>query len=65
MFHLLVILSLVTDSYRDSDYLASMPNPFCGNKPLFVFNNVKLFGLLMTQVWGVSLGFLERCYETQ
>ena len=39
-------LALLTHGYREWEYLAGADNAFCANTPLFVVNNLKLFGLV-------------------
>jgi len=46
-FYVLVILSIITHSYRELEFLTRAESAFCANKPLFVVNNLKLIGLLI------------------
>jgi hypothetical protein len=39
-----------THVFRGWQYLAGAANPFCANPPLFVFNNIRLAGLLVLGV---------------
>ncbi len=48
-FHLVslfIVLALLTHGYRAWEYQANVSHGFCVNVPLFVFNNIKLLGLL-------------------
>jgi len=51
----LLVLSLVTHSYRDWEYLAGAANAFCANAPLLAVNNLKLALLLAGVVLGAQL----------
>jgi hypothetical protein len=46
MFYVLIIISIVTHGYREWEYLTGVENKFFFNFPLFVFNNIRLFGLV-------------------
>jgi hypothetical protein len=46
LVYLLVTLALVAHGYRVWEHEANVPHKFCINLPLFVFNNIKLLGLL-------------------
>ena len=50
-FSIFVVIGLLTHIYRIWEYLAGRETPFCGNRPLFIFNNIKFFGLLLILVW--------------
>jgi hypothetical protein len=47
-----VTIGLLTHIYRVWEYLAGRQTPFCGNRSLFIFNNIKFIGLLLILVWG-------------
>jgi hypothetical protein len=49
-----VHLALAAHAYREWEYLAKLANAFCSNVPLFVMNNVKLLGLALVCVFGVT-----------
>jgi hypothetical protein len=49
-------LALLTHGYREWEYLAGTDNAFCANTPLFVVNNLKLFGLVAVLVLSRGLG---------
>lgn len=49
-------LALLTHGYREWEYLAGADNAFCANTPLFVVNNLKLFGLVASLLLGRGLG---------
>ncbi len=46
IFYALIIVSICTHGYREWEYLAGVENRFFFNLPLFVFNNIRLLGLL-------------------
>jgi hypothetical protein len=50
-FSLFVIIGLLTHIFRVWEYLAGRKNPFCGNRSLFIINNLKFVGLLIILVW--------------
>jgi hypothetical protein len=50
-FSIFVMIGLVTHIYRIWENLAGRETPFCGNRPLFIFNNLKFIGLLLILVW--------------
>ena len=56
-FFLLTAIPLITQGYRDYEYLSRTPNAFCANTPLFVMNNVRLFGTALTMGLSVSIRF--------
>jgi hypothetical protein len=45
-FYVMAVTLLLAHAYREWEYLAGMPAAFCANGPLFVFNNVRLLGLV-------------------
>jgi hypothetical protein len=45
-FYVVAGILLLTHLYREWEYLAGIPNAFCANMPLFVFNNLRLAGLV-------------------
>ena len=51
-FSFLVLLAIITHLFRDVEYLIGMENPFCANKSLFLFNNLKLVALAVIAVGG-------------
>ncbi len=54
-FPLFVILGLITHLFRIWEYLAERKSTFCGNRPLFIVNNIKFIGLLIILVWGLII----------
>ena len=50
VFFALVAVSLLAHGYREWEYLAGVDDRFAFNLPLFVFNNVRLVGLLASIV---------------
>lgn len=46
-----IVIGLLTHIFRIWEYLAGRRSPFCGNRPLFIVNNLKFVGLLMILVW--------------
>ncbi len=50
LVYLLIALALLTHGYRAWEHQANVPHRFCTNMPLFVFNNIKLLGLLAITV---------------
>jgi hypothetical protein len=50
-FSIFVTIGLLTHVYRIWEYLAGRQTPFCGNRALFVFNNIKFIGLVVILVW--------------
>ncbi len=52
-FNLFIILGLLTHLFRVWEYLAGRKSPFCGNRPLFLVNNLKFVGLSVILVWGL------------
>ena len=49
-FFVLVAVSLLAHGYREWEYLAGVDDRFTFNLPLFVFNNVRLAGLIASAV---------------
>jgi hypothetical protein len=47
-FYVVAGILLFTHLHREWEYLAGLPNAFCANLPLFVFNNLRLAGLVAT-----------------
>jgi len=54
-FSLFVVIGLITHIYRIWEYLAGRQSSFCGNRPLFIVNNLKFLGLLLILVWGMLI----------
>ena len=54
-FPVFVLIGLITHLFRVWEYLAGRESPFCGNRPLFIVNNLKFVGLLVILVWGVLI----------
>ena len=48
IFWLSIISTFLSHAWRDAEFVAKFPNPFCGNTTLFLFNNLKLMGLVST-----------------
>jgi len=46
VFFVIVAVSLMVHGYREWEYLADVNDRFTFNLPLFVFNNVRLIGLI-------------------
>lgn len=42
----LVLIGLITHAFREWEYLRGVANPFLANTALFIFNNIKLLGLI-------------------
>lgn len=51
-FSIFVLIGLLTHIYRIWENLAGREIPFCGNRSLFILNNIKFIGLLVILVWG-------------
>lgn len=54
-FFVFVIIGLLTHLFRLWEYLARREHTFCGNRPLFIVNNLKFIGLLVILVWGLLI----------
>jgi len=54
-FPVFVTLGLLTHLFRVWEYLAGRRSPFCGNRPLFIVNNLKFIGLLVILVWSILI----------
>jgi hypothetical protein len=54
-FCALIALALLSHGYREWEYLAGAANSFCANVPLFVVNNLKLVGLLVSAILAAPL----------
>lgn len=54
-FYILTGLNIVTHVFRDVEYFAPLADPYCGNVPLLVINNVKLAGLIAAGSLGLNL----------
>ena len=52
---LFVTIGLLTHIYRIWEYLAGRENAFCANRSLFIFNNLKILGLLVILIWGLII----------
>ena len=50
VFFVLVAVSLLAHGYREWEYLAGVDDRFTFNLPLFLFNNIRLVGLLASIV---------------
>ena len=50
IFYLLSVMALITHGYREWEYFANIEHKFCFNPPLFIVNNVKIIGLVVTFV---------------
>lgn len=48
IFWLSIISTFISHVLRDAEYVAHFPNRFCDNTTLFLFNNLKLMGLIST-----------------
>jgi hypothetical protein len=46
IFWLSIISTFLSHAWRDAEFVAKFPNPFCGNTALFLLNNLKLMGLV-------------------
>ena len=46
VFYPLVAFLILSHAYREWEYLAGIERAFCANVPLFVFNNIRLLGLI-------------------
>ena len=46
LFYVAAGVALITHTFRDWEYLASVKNPFVFNLPLFIVNNLKLIGVI-------------------
>jgi hypothetical protein len=51
-FPIFVMIGLLTHLFRVWEYLAKRANAFCGNRALWIVNNLKFSGLLLILVWG-------------
>jgi hypothetical protein len=51
-FSIFITIGLLTHIFRIWEYLGGRQTPFCGNRSLFIFNNIKFIGLLVILVWG-------------
>lgn len=49
---LFIIIGLLTHLFRFWEYLTKREFIFCGNRSLFVVNNLKFGGFLLVMVWG-------------
>ena len=54
-FSIFVTIGLLTHLYRIWEYLAGRETPFCANRSLFIFNNIKFISLFVILVWGVAI----------
>lgn len=54
-FPLFVAIGLITHIFRIWEYLAGRNSTFCGNRPLFIINNIKFIGLLLILFWGLMI----------
>jgi hypothetical protein len=54
-FPVFVSIGLVTHIFRIWEYLSGKTSSFCGNRSLFVVNNLKFIGLLLILVWGLLI----------
>lgn len=54
-FPLFVTLGLLSHVYRVWEYLSGRESPFCGNRPLFIVNNLKFIGLFVILLWGLMI----------
>ena len=48
IFWLSIISTFLSHALRDAEFVAKFPNRFCDNTALFLFNNIKLMGLIST-----------------
>jgi hypothetical protein len=53
VFYAVFALLLLTHVYREWEYLVGAPGAFCANLPLFVFNTIRLLGLVAAVVLSV------------
>ncbi len=53
LFYAIIVVALFTHAFRDWEYLASVEIPFVFNLPLFVVNNLKLAGVIVSVVPGI------------
>jgi hypothetical protein len=53
IFYVLIMISIITHGYREWEYLTGVGNRFFFNLPLFVFNNIRLLGLIVAAVWAM------------
>jgi hypothetical protein len=54
-----VTLAFLAHAYREWEYLIKSPTRFCINSPLFMFNNVKLIGLVVLILGTAVLKFIR------
>lgn len=52
-FFAAVSIALLSHLFREWEVFAHAANPFCANTPLFVVNNLKILGLLLTTWLGI------------
>ena len=53
VFFAAVAIALLSHLFREWEVIARAANPFCANTPLFVVNNLKILGLLLTTWLGI------------
>jgi hypothetical protein len=57
LYYSLSSLLLLTHGYRDYEYLTNTSNSYCANKPLFILNNVRMFGTALSLGFTVTMKF--------
>lgn len=54
-FPIFVSIGLITHIFRIWEYLSDRTSSFCGNRSLFILNNLKFVGLLLVLIWGLII----------
>jgi len=54
-FPVFVSIGLITHIFRIWEYLSDRTSSFCGNRSLFILNNLKFVGLLLILIWGLII----------